>query len=137
MLTSLYSTAQKPPRRHQERYSPPSHTLTVNIFTVSSDPPLAGMCVSISDKTIILTFGALVIVLRGPEWFGAKEGGGGGRQGASLTRISWIQIIKANRIKCEKIGFALIVCSFSALIKDKRGVLDPFLNRLKSDVKMS
>ena len=92
---------------------------------------------SISDKTIILTFGALVIVLRGPEWFGAKEGGGGGRQGASLTRISWIQIIKANRIKCEKIGFALIVCSFSALIKDKRGVLDPFLNRLKSDVKMS
>ena len=86
MLTSLYSTAQKPPRRHQERYSPPSHTLTVNIFTVSSDPSLAGMCVSISDETIILTFGALVIVLRGPEWFGAKEGEGGGSQGASLTR---------------------------------------------------
>ena len=126
MLTSLYSTAQKPPRRHQERYSPPSHTLTVNIFTVSSDPPLAGMCVSISDETIILTFGALVIVLRGPEWFGAKEGGGGGRQGGSLIKISVIQIISSNPLFIEKNTFELNVCITSTLIKDPKGGFGPF-----------
>ena len=126
MLTSLYSTAQKPPRRHQERYSPPSHTLTVNIFTVSSDPPLAGMCVSISGETIILTFGALVIVLRGPEWFGAKEGGGGGRQGGSLIKISVIQIISSNPLFIEKNTFELNVCITSTLIKDPKGGFGPF-----------
>ena len=126
MLTSLYSTAQKPPRRHQERYSPPSHTLTVNIFPVSSDPPLAEVCVSISDETIIHTFGALVIVLRGPEWFGAKEGGGGGRQGGSLIKISVIQIISSNPLFIEKNTFELNVCITSTLIKDPKGGFGPF-----------
>ena len=81
---------------------------------------------SISDETIILTFGALVIVLRGPEWFGAKEGGGGGRQGGSLIRIAWVQIISSNPLFIEKKTFELNVCIQRVLIKDPKGGFGPF-----------